>query len=107
MKRSYFMLFLTFSLLMPIGVASAGVFERDWKAPGDGLLTYDDVNQREWLDVTVSSLNQFPEPRLDNAVAEIATGGRFAGFTWAKRRDVIALLFPAAEPADACAGEDR
>ena len=34
--------------------APAGVFERAFVAgSGDGLLTYDDVNQREWLDVTV------------------------------------------------------
>ena len=33
--------------------ASATISERDLLEPGDGLLTYDDVNQREWLDLTV------------------------------------------------------
>ena len=74
-------------------VASAGaaVFERDWKTPGDGLLTFDDVNQREWLDLSVSRLNQFPEPRLENAIIEIAPGGLFEGFTWANRDDIRAF----------------
>ena len=69
----------------------AAVFERDWKMPGDGLLTYDDVNQREWLDLPVSLLSQFPTPRYENAVAETAPGGVFEGFTLAKSPDVIAL----------------
>jgi len=51
--------------------SQAAVFERDWKEPGDGLLTYDDVNQREWLDVPLSLLVHFPSPRLDTALAEL------------------------------------
>jgi hypothetical protein len=69
----------------------AAVFERDWQTPGDGLLTYDDVNRREWLDLTVSRVDQFPEPWLDNAVAETGPGGLFEGFRWAKRNDVISF----------------
>jgi hypothetical protein len=71
--------------------ASAAVFERDWKAPGDGLLTYDDVNRREWLDLSVSRLGQFPAPQLQNAIAQIAPGGMFDGFTFAKGADVTGL----------------
>jgi hypothetical protein len=78
-------------LVCCIGSADAAIFQRDWKAPGDGLLTYDDVNQRVWLDVTESQLSKFPEPRLDNALAELAPGGMFNGFTFAKRNDVFAL----------------
>ncbi len=74
----------------------AAVHERDWKTPGDGLLTYDDVNRREWLDLPQSALIQFPEPRLENAIAELTPGGRFEGFHWATSDDVIAL----AESAD-------
>jgi hypothetical protein len=74
-----------------ISSAGAAVFARDWKTPGDGLLTYDDVNRREWLDVTVSRLDQFPAPRLENAIAEITPGGLFEGFTFAKRADVRAF----------------
>jgi len=78
-------------LLMLLSPASAAVFERDWMTEGDGLLTYDDVNRREWLDLSVSRLDQFPQPRLENAIAEIAPGGLFDGFTFAKRKDVIRL----------------
>lgn len=67
---------------------SAALIERDWKVPGDGLLTYDDLSQREWLDLSVSKFNQFPEPRLENAIAQIESGGLFDGFTWAKEFDV-------------------
>ena len=70
---------------------NAAVFQHDWKVPGDGLLTYDDVNQREWLDLSVSRLSQFPVPRLANAMAEISPGGLFDGFTWASQQDVLAL----------------
>jgi hypothetical protein len=59
--------------------------------PGDGLLTYDDVNRREWLDLSVSRLDQFPIPQLENALAEIGPGGMFEGFTFAERADVIPL----------------
>jgi hypothetical protein len=72
--------------------ASRGaVFERDWMTSGDGLLTYDNVHRREWLDLSVSRIDQFPEPRLENALAELAPGGLFEGFTWAKTRAVRQL----------------
>lgn len=29
-----------------------GIVEHDFHVPGDGLLTYDDVHKREWLDLT-------------------------------------------------------
>jgi len=71
--------------------SNAAVIQRNWKTPGDGLLTYDDVNQREWLDLSVSLLNQFPAPQLPNAVAEIGAGGRFDGFAWGRKWDVLRL----------------
>jgi hypothetical protein len=83
----------TVLLISYISICSVGaaVFERDWQSPGDGLLTYDDVHRREWLDLSVSRLSQFPEPRFENAIAEIASGGLFEGFTWAKSRAVRQL----------------
>jgi hypothetical protein len=87
-----------------VAPVSAGVFERDWKTPGDGLLTYDDVNQREWLDLTVSDISQFPFPtqapnpfiaQVENAIAETQPGGLFDGFTLAGAADVKALALSA------------
>jgi hypothetical protein len=73
----------------------AEVFERDWKTPGDRLLTYDDVGQREWLDLSVSLLTQFPganiEDRYQNALAELEPNGQFFGFAVAQAIDVIQL----------------
>ena len=43
------------ALVLAAVQSQAAVFERDWLAPGDGLLTYDDVNKREWLDLSVSA----------------------------------------------------
>ena len=82
---------LAFLLAVPSTCCTAAVFERDWKASGDGLLTYDDVNRREWLDLSESLLSHFAGPQLDNALAEIRPGGLFDGFTWATKADVTAL----------------
>ncbi|MEO0530943.1 MAG: hypothetical protein AAF266_10275, partial [Planctomycetota bacterium] len=43
------------ALLLATQLANAGVVSRDLFEPGDGLLTYDDVNQRKWLDFTVTA----------------------------------------------------
>lgn len=77
-----------FILFLVVQPAAAAVFSRDWKTPGDGLLTYDDVNQREWLDLSQSRLSQFPVARLQNAISQLAPGGLFEGFTWASQQDV-------------------
>jgi hypothetical protein len=66
--------------------AEAAVFERDWKTPGDGLLTYDDVNRRVWLDLSETLLSsQFPgedpsprvtrENRYQYVVSQTGAGG--------------------------------
>jgi hypothetical protein len=90
MNMNKTMLVCAFVLLATYCPAARGaVFERDWKTPGDGLLTFDDVNNRVWLDLSQSRLDQFPQPRLENALAEIGPGGLFEGFTFAERTDVI------------------
>jgi hypothetical protein len=80
-------------LTPPLG--SAAVFERDWLAPGDGLLTYDDVNQREWLDLTETQLFQFPGDTLEEqyqfVVSGTSSGGMFNGFAVATSNEVLAL----------------
>jgi len=73
----------------------AGVFERGWQTPGDGLLTYDDINNRQWLDLSLTILDQFPgstrEDQYQQVVAETLPGGVFEGFQVAKSSDVTAL----------------
>ena len=85
-----------------IGLAtplSAAVIERDWLAPGDGLLTYDTVNNREWLDLTETILAQFPggiiEFQYPNVVSQTGSGGQFEGFVVATESDVVELAVSA------------
>lgn len=76
--------------------AGSAIISRDWKSPGDGLLTYDDVNQREWLDLPFL-IQQFPgalrvtEPRYQAVLQALGPGHLLEGFTIAKHTDVIAL----------------
>jgi hypothetical protein len=83
------------SIALSSQTGMAAVISHDWKIPGDGLLTYDDVNQREWLDLTESRLSRFPgatfEQRYQNALLELAPGGMFADFNAANRTDLLAL----------------
>jgi hypothetical protein len=77
-------------------VSDAAMFERDWKTPGDGLLTFDNVNQREWLDLSQTLLSdQFAgattTERYQSVLGELAPGGLFEEFTYANRADVIGL----------------
>lgn len=84
-------------LLVSASSAPAAIISRDWKAPGDGLLTYDDVNRREWLDVSESSIARFSTSNVtDVAIADaklqLLPGGVFEGFTLATRVDVEQLI---------------
>lgn len=76
-------------LLIQVPVAAA-VYERDLLSPGDGLLTYDHVSQREWLDLPETS-------GLDLGVINDAVkpGGPWAGFRFATAEDVEQLAISA------------
>ena len=56
MKPSLLLLVLSFPFSL-----HAAVLERDWLTPGDGLLTYDTVTGREWLDLPVTLLSQYTD----------------------------------------------
>jgi hypothetical protein len=92
-------LVLALGVLLTPALLKAAVFQRDWKTPGDGLLTYDDVNKREWLDLPLTRLSLFPgsnrEERYERILSETANGGMFAGFMPAQSEDVIALAHSA------------
>lgn len=64
----------------------AAVFERDLNAPGDGLLTYDEVNRREWLDLPETGGVQ-----LADVITQMAPGARLEGFAFAALEDVSEL----------------
>jgi hypothetical protein len=94
MNRFLFAACVLFLATSP-NITHAAVFERDWQTPGDGLLTFDDMNRREWLDLSETILEQFPgtdlEARYQSVVGELVAGGIFDGFSIAKSEDVIAL----------------
>lgn len=68
-------------------VTSAGVMSADWLASGDGLLTYDDVNHREWLD-----LSQTVGQSYADVVSKLGLGQQFEGFSTASSSDFLALV---------------
>ena len=82
-------------LLMISATVEAAVIERDCRDAGDGLLTYDTVNQREWPDLTETQPFKFPgetlEERYQAVLVETLPGGVFGGFTPATRDDVFTL----------------
>jgi hypothetical protein len=92
MKRLCF--FILFGGLL-LNESRAAVISRDWKAAGDGLLTYDDVSNREWLDLTETQLFKFPgaslEEKFQAVLAETVPGGTLDQFFVAKIADVAQL----------------
>jgi hypothetical protein len=64
----------------------AGVVARDLEASGDGLLTYDTVNKREWLDLPETS-----ELQLADVMTQMLAGGRLEGFQFATLTEVSEL----------------
>ena len=93
MRKLVLLLLIT---TLSANATQAAVFARDLvPGSGDGLLTFDDVNQREWLDVPETLLVNFMgttiEERFQSAAMELAIGGIFEGFTIAKSNDFIAL----------------
>lgn len=76
-------------LLALVCPAGAGVVSRDLFEPGDGLLTYDDVNHREWLDFSVT--RGVPAVDLSHVLGE---SGSLDGFRLATLTDVWDLFAP-------------
>jgi hypothetical protein len=98
--KSYLLLFSIY--FMAAQAVEAAVISHDWKTPGDGLLTYDTVNKREWLDLSQTLLSdQFPgtgssvleirESRYQYVVGQTAAGGLFEGFRVARSQQVLGL----------------
>jgi hypothetical protein len=64
----------------------AGVVSRDLEASGDGLLTFDTHNNREWLD-----LPETAELGLADVLTQMLAGGRLEGFRFATLTEVSEL----------------
>ena len=78
--------FTAFFLVATVSLAAADIYERDWNHAGDGLLTVDDVNMREWLDLTETQ-GMF----VADISARLETEGEYAGFSIASVPDVADL----------------
>jgi len=70
--------------------AAAGVVSRDFQSVGDSLLTYDAVNQREWLDI-MSTYGVSAE----SLHGMLEVGGALNGFKIGSYEDVRLLLVAA------------
>lgn len=60
----------------------AAVIERDWQTPGDGLLTYDNVSQPEWLDLSQTLLSQFPGESTGGSRAQACSPKAVTRASW-------------------------
>jgi hypothetical protein len=85
LMRNLALAFLTIVLGTSPG-ARAGIIARDLQSPGDGLLTYDTVNQREWLDLPETS-----GLTLAEVMSQMVPNGRLEGFRFATMADVSDL----------------
>jgi len=95
---------LTLAALLGSLLASSGaaaVFERDLvPGSGDGLLTFDDVNNRVWLDLPYI-ITEFPtesrgtDERYQAVLQQLEPGGSLDGFLVANSDDLIALAVSA------------
>lgn len=67
-------------------LANAALISVDLESPGDGLITRDTLNNREWLDLPATS-----GASLAGVMADMMPGGRYAGFTFASLDEVTGL----------------
>jgi hypothetical protein len=80
---------LPFAVILSIGIAQeahASVISQDLTALGDGLVTYDTVNKREWLDLPETS-----GVPLSEVLAQMEPGARLEGYRFATLEDVTEL----------------
>ena len=66
--------------------ANASLISTDWQTVGDNLITYDDVSDLRWLDLTETN----DMTRLD-VLAQLGSGGQFDGWRYATSDEVVTL----------------
>lgn len=99
---------LLFVGLITLSVAAAdtrgAIISKDWKQPGDGLLTVNIDNGLEYLDLSLTNLAGFPgtlvEDRYQAVIAQTVQGGLFEGFMVSNRNQATSLLNSAGIVAD-------
>lgn len=82
---------LVLAVLLALGAtsaANAALSSRDWLTAGDGLLTFDDQSNREWLDLSQTRIGTY-----NSVVGRLAPGLIFAGFNVASFVDVGSLFY--------------
>lgn len=70
-----------------VASAHAVLVERDWKAVGDALVTYDTATGLEWLDVPATS-----DMPYNDVITKINTLVEFNGFAFATKQQVITFF---------------
>ena len=65
---------------------NAALISTDWNAAGDSLITYDDVSELSWLDLTETA-----NISRDYVMTQFGTGGDFQGMRYATSGEVVAL----------------
>lgn len=86
-RTRIYLLTITISALLACAIANAAVISMDLNQPGDGLLTYDTVNHRQWLD-----LSQTEGWSLAQSKQALMPGGIYHDFHVATVNDVAAFV---------------
>ncbi len=85
----YFYKILSVALILQFAsISDAQLVSRDLHEVGDGLLTYDEANQREWLDLPYTGKYTNEEDFL----SALSPGGEFEGFQFASEEDLLGLF---------------
>jgi hypothetical protein len=93
-------LMLMIAALMQRATAQSAIISADLHQPGDGLLTYDTINHREWLDLSETS-----GWSLTTTKQALAPGGPYQDFHIATVSEVTALVASAGYDGTSYTGE--
>jgi PEP-CTERM motif len=85
--------FSTAAILQPVSIAKAAIVETDWLNAGDGLVTRDLANGREWLDLTQST-----GLTVAQAISQTGAGERLEGWRYANMDELFAFYGSAVGP---------
>src|SRR5262245_35225793 len=92
--RSVRFLAFVFGIAGLLGSSARGdLISADWKDPGDGLLTHDNVSGYDLLDVNVPANTSY-----NNIESQLGPGRKYAGFRHATRAELEALQVSAGIP---------